>query len=105
MVLTPAPTTAFFENTDQIGMQHATEVQLAQEGIQSVDDLADFDKEALQQLADNLQRQGGESPIPIQVQLLVRLSQCQLSSLGQNPRKARASPVNWFDTTTPWAVT
>ena len=29
--------------------QHATVVQLAQEGIQSVDDLANFDKDALQQ--------------------------------------------------------
>ena len=54
MVLTTAQTTAFFENTDQMGVQHATVVQLALEGIQIIGDLADFDKEALQQLADNL---------------------------------------------------
>ena len=36
-----------------MGVQHAMVVQLVQEGIQSIDDLADFDKEALQQLADN----------------------------------------------------
>ena len=54
MVLTAAQTTSFFENADQMGVQHATVVQLALEGIQTVDDLADFDKEALQQLADNL---------------------------------------------------
>ena len=64
MVLTTAQTTVFFENADQMGVQHATVVQLAQEGIQSIDDLADFDKEALQQLADNLQRLGGRVPNP-----------------------------------------
>jgi hypothetical protein len=43
MVLTPAQTTAFFENGDQMGIPHATVVQLATEGIISVIDLADFD--------------------------------------------------------------
>ena len=51
MVLTAAQTTLFFENADQMGVQHATVVQLA---LETVDNLADFDKEALQQLADNL---------------------------------------------------
>ena len=64
MVLTPTQTTTLFENADQMGVQHATVVQLAQEGIQSVDDLADFDKEELQQLADNLRRPGGRVPNP-----------------------------------------
>ena len=72
MVLTTAQMTTFFKNANQMGIQHATVVQLAWEGIQSIDDLANFDKDALQQLVDNLRRQGGESPIPIQVQLLVR---------------------------------
>ena len=54
MVLTATQTTAFFEKADQMGVQHATVAQLALEGIQSVDDLAGFEKEALQQLADNL---------------------------------------------------
>ena len=64
MVLTAAQTTSFFENADQMGVEHATVVQLALEGIQTVDDLADFDKEALQQLADNLRRPGGRVPNP-----------------------------------------
>ena len=64
MVLTAAQTTAFFENADQMGVQHATVVQLAQEGIQSIDDLANFDREALQQLADNLRHPGGRVPNP-----------------------------------------
>ena len=54
MVLTAAQTTAFFKSADQMGVQHVTVVHLAQEGIQSIDDLTDFDKDALQQLADNL---------------------------------------------------
>ena len=64
MVLTAAQTSSFFENADQMGVQHATVVQLALEGIQTVDDLADFDKEVLQQLADNLRRPGGRVPNP-----------------------------------------
>ena len=47
-----------------MGVQHARVVQLALEGIQTVDDLADFDKEPLQQLADSLRRPGGRVPNP-----------------------------------------
>jgi hypothetical protein len=39
-----------------MGIPHATVVQLATEGITSVIDLADFDKDSRQQLADNLRR-------------------------------------------------
>ena len=54
MVLTAAQTAAFFEDAAQMGIPHETVVQLEQEGIDAVDDLADFDKDTLQQLADNL---------------------------------------------------
>ena len=64
MVLTAAQMTAFFENAYQMGVQHAMVVRLALEGIQTVHDLADFDKEALQQLVDNLQCPGGRVPNP-----------------------------------------
>ena len=64
MVLTAAQMTLVFENADQMGVQHATVVQLALESIQKDDDLADFDKEALQQLGDNLRRPGGRVPNP-----------------------------------------
>lgn len=59
MVLTAAQTTAFFEDAAQMGTPHAMVVQLALEGIDSVDDLADFDKDSLQQLAHNLCLPGG----------------------------------------------
>ena len=70
MVLTAAQMTSFFENADQMRVQHATVVQLELEGMQTVDDLADFDKEALQQLVDNLRRPRAESPTPIKGQPL-----------------------------------
>ena len=58
MVLTAAQTTAFFESPDQMGIPHATMVQMLLEGIQSIADLADFEIDSLQQLADNLRKPG-----------------------------------------------
>ena len=49
MVLTAAQTTAFFESPEQMGIPHATMVQMQQEGVQSVADFADFEKQSLQQ--------------------------------------------------------
>ena len=48
MVLTAAQTTTFFESPDQMGIPHATMMQMQQEGIQTVADLADFEKQSLQ---------------------------------------------------------
>ena len=53
MVLTATQTTAFFEHADQMGIPHVTVVQLQAKGITSVSDLTDFNKDSLQQLADN----------------------------------------------------
>ena len=39
-------------------------VQMQHEGIHSVADLADFDKDSLQQLVDNLRKPGGRIPYP-----------------------------------------
>jgi hypothetical protein len=66
MVLTAAQTTAFFEADDQMGIPHITVIQLQNEGISIVDDLVDFDKDTLQQVADNLRRPGGrvQDPTP-----------------------------------------
>ena len=58
-MLTAVQTTAFFENADQMGIPHAMVVQLGIEGIVTVGDLADFNKDSLQQLADNLRKPGG----------------------------------------------
>jgi hypothetical protein len=64
MVLTGAQTTQFFESNDQMGIPNATTIQLQNEGISTVDDLNDFDKDTLQQVADNLRRPGGRVPDP-----------------------------------------
>ena len=64
MVLTAAQTTAFFQSPDQVGIPHATMVQMQQEGIQLVADLAEFEKDSLQQLADILMKPGGRIPDP-----------------------------------------
>ena len=59
MVLTAAQTTTFFEHAEQMGIPHATVMQLQSKGITLVSDLVDFDKDSLQQLVDNLRRPGG----------------------------------------------
>jgi hypothetical protein len=64
MVLTAAQTTAFFELPVQMAIAHDTRIQLQQEGINNVVDLADFEKDTLKQVADNLRRPGGRVPDP-----------------------------------------
>ena len=64
MVLTAAQTTTFFEHAEQMGIPHATVMQLQSVGITLVADLADFDKDSLQQLVDNLRCPGGRVPDP-----------------------------------------
>ena len=59
MVFTAAQMTAFFENPATMAIPHATRVQLAVEGITTVADLLDFDKDSLDQVANNLRRPGG----------------------------------------------
>jgi hypothetical protein len=64
MVFTAGQTTAFFEHAVQMGIPHATVIQLVVEGIDEVQDLAEFDRDALTQVADNLRRPGGRIPNP-----------------------------------------
>ena len=54
MVFTAAQRTVFFENNDQMGIPHATVMKLQEEGITCPDDLVDFDKDMIKQIADNL---------------------------------------------------
>ena len=60
MVLAAAQTTAFFETNYQMGIPHETMFQI----LHSVSDLGDFDKDSLQQLADNLRKPGRRIPDP-----------------------------------------
>ena len=59
-----AQTTAFFESPDQMGIPHTTMVQMQLEGIQSIADLADFEKDSFQQLEGNLRKPGGRIADP-----------------------------------------
>jgi hypothetical protein len=49
MVLTAAQTVAFFQEEAQVGIPNPTVAQMQAEGITNVQDLANFDKESLQQ--------------------------------------------------------
>ena len=59
MVLTAAQTMAFLEENSQMGIPHNTVIQLQDEGISTVDNLADFNKDSLSQLVDNFRKPGG----------------------------------------------
>ena len=64
MVLTAGQTATFFHEEAQMGIPYETIAQMQAEGITNVQDLADFEKESLQQLADNLRKPGGRIPDP-----------------------------------------
>jgi hypothetical protein len=64
MPLTAAQTTAFFEQDTQMGIPNETVVQLQQEGITTIDDLVDFDKDTMEQIAANLRRPAGRIADP-----------------------------------------
>ena len=64
MVLPQAQVTAFFTQQDQMAIPQATVTQMAAEGMDTVELLADFDPKTLKQLAENLRRPGGRIPDP-----------------------------------------
>ena len=64
MPLTAAQTTAFFKQDAQMGIPNETVVQLQQEGITTTDDLVDFDKDTMEQIAANLRRPAGRIADP-----------------------------------------
>jgi hypothetical protein len=54
MVLTAAQTALFFENAAQMAIPNATVVELVNKGINTVDDLSEFDKDTIDQIAYNV---------------------------------------------------
>ena len=58
MTITTAQTKALFKENYQMAIPRPTLLQIQNEGITMFDDLADFDKETLQKIADNLKRPG-----------------------------------------------
>ena len=59
MPFTNAQTKAFLENANQMAIPRVTTIELANEGIATVADLSEIDKESLKQIANNLRRPGG----------------------------------------------
>ena len=59
MVLTANQVRAFFHADKQMAIPVVTIVQLVQEGIEHPDDLQDFDKDSLKDVANNLRNPGG----------------------------------------------
>ena len=64
MVFTAAESVAFYMDDDQMAMHADTMTQLSVEGIDEVEDLADFEEESLKQVAENLRRPAGRIPDP-----------------------------------------
>jgi hypothetical protein len=64
MVLTAAQTAAFYEQDAQMGIPNATVIQMQNEGINTVNNLADFEKDTIEQIAANLRRPAGRIPDP-----------------------------------------
>ena len=62
--MTTSQMVAFFENGNQMGIPHDTVTQMAQEGIVTIGDLIEFDRQPLQRIADNLRRPGGRIADP-----------------------------------------
>ena len=56
LIFSVANLTTFFEDQEYLGMNHITRLWLVEEGIDSVNNLEDFDKESIKQIAHNLQR-------------------------------------------------
>ena len=105
MVLTAAQTTTYFENNEQMGIPHTTVIQLQTEGITTIGDLADFEKDSLQQLPDNLCHPGGRIHDPSTNAALEQLFQCLPLPLVRNPRRGFLWLVTSSNTTIQWAET
>jgi hypothetical protein len=88
MPLTAAQRTAFCKDAAQTGIPHAPVVQLQTEGIDNADNLVDFDKDTVEQIAANLCRPAGRmlDPNPAQRQQVPRF-RCRLLHLVPNPNR------------------
>ena len=64
MVITANQVRLFFHADNQMAIPVATIVQLVQEGIEHPDNLQDFDKDSLKDVANNLRNTGGMIPYP-----------------------------------------
>ena len=64
MVITAAQMTAFFSEPGHMDLPATTRIAIAQEGVEDLADLIEFDKRSLKQITDNFRRPGGRVPDP-----------------------------------------
>ena len=81
MTITATQTKDFFAANDQMAIPRPILLQLQNKGIAMVDDLDEYDKEMLQNIADKLRRPGGRvtdpnyvPPAPMPVPALIVLT-------------------------------
>ena len=102
MVLIIAQTTVFFEHEVQMGITHDTVIQIQAEGITNMDDLIDFNKDTLQQVADNLRRPGRRIPDPTsnaQPGALIPTPPFVFGAKSQKRLQAACNLVRYYDMT------
>ena len=102
MVLTAGQTTAFFEDNDQMGIPNATRVQMQAEGITTPDDLVDFHKDELRQLAENLRKPPGriQNPDPgAAAGATIPTPGFTFGAMSQMKLLVAANAVRYYDTT------
>jgi hypothetical protein len=85
MVITNAQTTTFFEDADQMALAADTRAQLVVEGIDEVDDLAEYDKESWVVLAQNLKKPTGRIPNPDHVPALAGADPADVAAANAIP--------------------
>ena len=64
MVVTATQTTAFFTEPLQMALPANTRLAIAQEGLEDLNDLIEFDEKSLKQITENLRLPGGRVPDP-----------------------------------------
>ena len=64
MVITATQTTDFFSEPGQMALPAATRIAIAQEGLEDLYDLVEFDERSLKQITDNLRCPGVRVPDP-----------------------------------------
>ena len=81
-----------------MGIPHETVIQLQQEGIVIVDDIADFDKDTIEQLAANLRRPAGRVPDPNQDGATIPTPPFVFGAKSQTRLMTAAKLVRYYET-------
>jgi hypothetical protein len=97
MVFTVAQTTLFFEDAAQMAIPNATVVELVNEGINTVADLSEFDKDTIGQIAYNLRRPPAGAPFVFGAKSQKRLIvACELVRYYETTGRAlTAANIQW----------